>query len=217
MRLIQLMKHKLYPEEMETLYEVGDFTKEIMDRDFDVKDGNWYVDGEGWLVGENRKCSAAMCVTKEWYTGDILVEFDAATVAPATRDINVTWHGSWNEERNTREMGYVMGINGFWQGRIGFEKSPSYDVVILTELFNFKPGEVYHVTVGSLTMAPGLVKVFMAINDVIALEFKDSNPIDISKYGFVGLEAFCTRVKHKNLKIKRMKAHDDPKGYTPEF
>ena len=55
------------------------------------------------------------------------------------------------------------------------------------------------------------------VRDVVALEFKDSNPIDTSKYGFVGLEAFCTRVKHKNLKIKRMLAEDDPKGYTPEF
>ena len=98
MRLIQLMKKKLYPDEMETLFEVGDFTDEILAEHFDIKDGNWYVDGEGWLVGENRKCSAAMCVTKEWYTGDVLVEFDAATVAPATRDINVTFHGSWNEE-----------------------------------------------------------------------------------------------------------------------
>ncbi len=217
MRLIQLMKKKLYPDEMETLFEVGDFTDEILAEHFDIKDGKWYVDDEGWLVGENRKCSAAMCVTKEWYTGDILVEFDAATVAPATRDINVTFHGSWDEENNTRAMGYVFGLNGFWEGRIGFEKSPSYDTVILTQLFNFVPGEVYHITVGSVQLAPGVIKVFLAVNDVICLEFKDSHPLDTATYGFVGLEAFCTRVKHKNLKIKRLVATDDPKTYTPEF
>ena len=211
------MKKKLYPENMETLFEVGDFTNEILEEKFDIKDGKWWVDEEGWLVGENRKCSAAMCVTKEWFTGDILVEFDAATVAPATRDINVTWHGSWNDEKNTRANGYVMGINGFWEGRIGFEKSPSYNMVVLTQLFNFNPGEVYHVTVGSLTLAPGVVKVFMAINDIVALEIKEPDPLDTENYGFVGLEAFCTRVKHKNLKIKRLVAVDDPKTYTPEF
>ena len=32
--------------------------------------------------------------------GDVLVEFDAATILPATRDINVTWHGSWDDEKN---------------------------------------------------------------------------------------------------------------------
>ena len=216
-RLIQLMKKKLYPDEMETLFEVGDFTDEILEEKFLVKDGNWYVDDEGWLVGENRKCSAAMCITKEYFTGPILVEFDAATVAPATRDINVTFHGSWNEERNCRQNGYVFGLNGFWEGRIGFEKSPSYDTVILTQLFNFVPGEVYHITVGSLPIMPGVTKVFLAVNDVVCLEFKDPHPLDTENYGYVGLEAFCTRVKHKNLKIKRMTVVEDPKTYTPEF
>jgi hypothetical protein len=216
-RLIQLMKKKIYPDECETLFEVADFTDEIVAEHFEVKDGKWWVDEDGWLVGENKKCSAAMCVTKAWYTGDVLVEFDAATVAPATRDINITFHGSWNEESNTREMGYVFGLNGFWEGRIGFEKSPRYDTVILTQLFNFVPGEVYHITVGSTTIAPGVIKVFLAVNDVICLEFKDSHPLDTSKYGFVGFEAFCTRVKHKNLKIKRLTVVEDPKTYTPEF
>ena len=217
MRLIQLMKKKLYPDECETLFEVSDFNDELLNEHFLVKDGKWWVDDEGWLVGENPKCSPAMCITKEWYRGDILVEFDAATVAPATRDINVTWHGSWDEEKNTRANGYVMGINGFWEGRIGFEKSPSYDMVVLTQLFKFNPGEVYHVTVGNFEIAPGVVKVFMAINDVIALEIKDPSPLDVVNFGFVGFEAFCTRVKHKNLKIKRLEIVDDPKTYTPEF
>lgn len=217
MRLIQLMKKKVYPDEQEILFEVGDFTDEILKEKFDIKDGNWYVDEDGWLVGENRRCSAAMCVTKEQFTGDILVEFDAATVAPATRDINVTIHGSWNEENNTRANGYVFGLNGFWEGRIGFEKSPSYDTVILTQLFNFVPGEVYHITVGSVTLDTGVIKVFLAVNDVICLEFKDSHPLDTENFGFVGLEAFCTRVKHKNLKVKRLVTVPDPKTYTPEF
>lgn len=217
MRLIQLMKKKLYPDDCETLYEVGDFTDEILERDFEIKDGKWWVDEDGWLVGENRKCSDAMCATREWYTGDVLVEFDAATVAPATRDINVTWHGSWNDEKNTRANGYVMGINGFWEGRIGFEKSPLYDMGVLTQLFKFEPGRVYHITVGNFYVAPGIIKVFLAIDDVIALEIADPAPLDVENFGFVGFEAFCTRVKHKNLKIKRLTVVDDPKTYIPEF
>ncbi len=158
-----------------------------------------------------------MCVTKKNYTGDLLIEFDATTVAPATRDINITWHGSWNENTNTRDMGYVMGINGFWEGRIGFEKSPSYDLIVLTELFQFEPGMVYHISVGSFALPTGAVRVFMAIDDVVALEITDPAPIDISKYGFVGFEAFCTRVKYKNLRIMRLSLTDDYKTYTPEF
>ncbi len=108
-------------------------------------------------------------------------------------------------------------MNGFWEGRVGFEKSPSYDTVILTQMFNFEPGRVYHITVGNLPIGENAVKVFIAIDDVIALEFKDSHPLDVNTYGFVGLEAFCTRVKHKNLKIKHLAVVEDPKTYTPEF
>ena len=216
MRHIQLMKKKVFPERAETLFEINDFNSQSISDLFDIKGGNWYSE-DGWLIGENRECSAAMCVTRSTFTGDLLVEFDAATVAPATRDINVTWHGSWNEETNTREMGYVMGINGFWEGRIGFEKSPKYDLLVLTELFRFEPGKIYHVTVGSFALPSGAVRIFMAIDDVVALEITDPDPIDINAYGFVGLEAFCTKVKYKNLKVKRLEITDDYKTYTPQF
>ena len=210
------MKKRVYPESLKILFEANKIDEKTLVEDFTVKGGKWYTE-DGWLIGENRECSAAMCITKQTYTGDLLIEFDAATVSPATRDINVTWHGSWNEQTDTRDMGYVMGINGFWEGRIGFEKSPKYDLLVLTELFNFIPGKVYHVTVGSFSLPCGSVRVFMAIDDTVALEITDPDPIDITKYGFVGLEAFCTKVKYKNIQIKRLDLADDYKTYTPEF
>lgn len=216
MNKIQLMKKRIYPENLDTLFELSDFNTDTVNKYFDIKCGKWYTE-DGWLVGENRECSAAMAITKEYFTGDLLIEFDAATVAPATRDINVTWHGSWNEEANTREMGYVMGVNGFWEGRIGFEKSPKYDLLVLTELFKFEPGKIYHITVGSFSLSSNSVRVFMAIDGVVALEITDPAPIDTSIYGFVGFEAFCTKVRYKNLKIKRLELTDDYKTYTPEF
>lgn len=216
MRIIQLMKKIVYPEKMNVLFEANNIDEDIIAKDFLVKGGRWYAE-DGWLVGENRECTAAMCVTKQIFTGDLLVEFDAATVAPATRDINITWHGSWNEETNTRDVGYVMGINGFWEGRIGFEKSPEYDLLVLTELFKFEPGRIYHITVGSFNLPSNNVRVFMAIDGVVALEITDPDPIDTSIHGFVGFEAFCTKVKYKNLKIKRLQITDDYKTYTPEF
>ena len=41
--------------------------------------------------------------------------------------------------------------------------------------------------------------------------------IDTDKYGKVGLESFCTKVKYKNLKVKRIEVVDDWKTYQPEF
>ena len=205
------MKKRLYPESMETLLECADFTDSFINDNLLIKCGRWYVE-DGWLVGENRECSADMIVTKESFTGDILVEFDAATVLPASRDINVTIHGNWDTEKNCRDIGYVFGLEGFWEGYVGFERSPDYNFLVLTDLLDFKPAEIYHITVGNMANT-----FFLFVNEKLAFQITDPNPYDVNAYGFVGFEAFCTKVKYKNLKIKRLTAIDDWKTYTPEF
>lgn len=209
--MIQLMKKRMFPEKMEVLYD-RPFTPESLAEDFEVKGGEWYVDEEGWLIGANRENSAAMVMSKGEYFGDVLVEFDAATVLPATRDINVTWHGSWDEELNRRDVAYVAGIQGWWQGMVGFEKSPKYDLLCQTKLFDFEPGKVYHMTVGNIGS-----DLFVVIDGVVALEINDPDPIDFEKYGRIGLEAYCTKVKYSNLKVKRVTWENTAKPYDPEF
>ena len=209
--MIHLRRHALYPERMETLYDTP-FTAESRERDFDIKDGKWYVDEEGWLIGENPNSSAAMVFTKADYFGDVLVEVDASTVLPATRDINVTIHGSWNEEKNTRDKGYVYGLEGWWQGMVGFEQSPEYDLVVNSKLLDFKPGKTYHIVIGNIGN-----DTFMAVDGVVALNVRSANPIDTEKYGKIGFEAFCTKVRYKNFKINRLEAVEDFEPYRPEF
>ena len=85
-----------------------------------------------------------MVISKGDYFGDILLEFDAATILPATRDIDLMIHGSWNEETNERDVAYVAGIQGWWQGMVGFEKSPDFKLNCGTKLLNFEPGRTYH-------------------------------------------------------------------------
>ena len=209
--MIQLIRSQLFPEEMEILYR-RDFTPATLAEDFEIKGGRWYVNDEGWLVGENRENSAAMVMSKGEYFGDVLVEFDAATVLPATRDINVTWHGEWDEVNNCRGVAYVAGIEGWWQGMVGFEKSPVGDYFVNTKLLDFVPGRVYHLTVGNIGS-----DIFVAVDGVLALEIRDPQPIDYMKYGRIGFEAYCTRVKYKNLTVRRAVAVDCFKPYEPEF
>ena len=196
---------------MELLYSAN-FTPELLKQDFEIKGGKWYVDNEGWLIGENRENYAAMVMSKAEYFGDVLLEFDAATVLPATRDINVTWHGEWDEEKNARGIAYVAGLEGWWHGMVGFEKSPVSNYFVNTKLLNFVPGKTYHMTVGNIGR-----DIFIAVDNVMALELYDPDPIDIMKYGKIGFEAYCTRVKYRNLKIKRAVAVDCFKPYDPEF
>ena len=209
--MIQLMRKRIFPEEMEILYD-RPFTPESLAEDFEIKGGEWYVDEDGWLIGANRENSAAMVMSKAEYFGDVLVEFDAATVLPATRDINVTWHGSWDDEKNRRDVAYVAGIEGWYQGLVGFEKSPKYDLLVQPKLFPFEPGRVYHMTVGNIGN-----DLFIAIDGVLALEIHDPDPIDIMKYGRIGFEAYCTKVKYRDVKVRRVTYIDVAKPYDPEF
>ncbi len=209
--MLQLIKSRLYPETMEVLYSKA-FSPEMIAEDFEIKGGKWFVNEEGWLVGENRENSAAMIMSKGEYLGDVLIEFDAATVLPATRDINVTWHGQWDEEKNERGIAYVAGLEGWWQGMVGFEKSPDYTFYCNTKLLNFVPGKVYHMTVGNIGN-----DIFICVDGVVALEIHDPDPIDINKYGRIGFEAYCTRVKYKNLVIRKAVAEECYKPYDPEF
>ena len=92
--MIQLIRRQIFPETMEILYD-KEFTTENLTENFEIKGGKWYVDEEGWLVGENRENSAAMVISKDDYFGDVLLEFDAATILPA-RFASISMPRFWN-------------------------------------------------------------------------------------------------------------------------
>ena len=60
--MIQLMRKRIFPEEMEILYD-RPFTPESLAEDFEIKGGAWHVAEDGWLIGANRENSAAMVMS----------------------------------------------------------------------------------------------------------------------------------------------------------
>ena len=207
---MQLMKKIIDPDTMEILYDAP-FTKENFARDFEIRDGNWYVE-DGWLIGESRKNFASMAILKENFFGPVCLDFYAKVLPPCTHDINCMWSGSWNEETNTRDIAYVAGIGGWWDGKIGFEKSPEYKLNCGTKMFQFEPGKVYHMQCGSIGG-----HVFVIVDGQLAIEATDPDPIDQSKFGRIGFEAYCTRVAYTNFKIRRASYTEENTAYIPEF
>ena len=207
---MNLMKKRIEPDNMEVLFEAS-FTEECFARDFEVHDGNWYVK-DGWLIGESRRNFASMALLKESFYGPVCLDFYAKVLKPCTHDINCMWSGSWNEETNTRALAYVAGIGGWWDGKIGFEKSPEYKLNCGTKLFDFEPGRVYHMQCGSIGG-----HVFVIVDGRLAIEATDPDPIDQQKYGRIGFEAYCTRVAFTDFKVRRVTFEEDPTSYIPEF
>lgn len=207
---VKLMHKIIDPDNMEILYNEP-FTPETFARDFEVRDGNWYVE-DGWLIGESRKNFASMALLKQSIYGPVCLDFYAKVLEPCTHDANCMWSGSWDEETNTRALAYVAGIGGWWDGKVGFEKSPDYKLNCGTKLLNFEPGRVYHMQCGSIGG-----HVFVVVDGQLAIEATDPDPIDQQKYGRIGVEAYCTRVAYTDFKVRRADWEDAPMSYDPEF
>lgn len=205
-----LMKKRIDPDTMEILYDTP-FTPESFARDFEVRDGDWHV-RDGHLIGESRKNFASMAILRQSFYGPVCLDFYARVLAPCTHDINCMWSGSWDEASNTRALAYVAGIGGWWDGKVGFEKSPDYALNCGTKLMNFDPDHLYHMQCGSIGG-----HVFVIVDGRLAIEATDPDPIDQSAYGRIGFEAYCTRVAITDFKIRRATYEPLSPQYEPEF
>lgn len=207
---MNLMRKRIDIDTMEILWDKP-FTQDMFDAEFEVRDGSWRVE-DGWLIGESRKNFASMAIMKENFFGPVCLDFYAKVQAPCTHDINCMWSGSWNEETNTRALAYVAGIGGWWDSKVGFEKSPEYKLNCGTKLIDFDPEHEYHMQCGSIGG-----HVFVVVDGKLAIEATDPDPIDQSLFGRVGFEAYCTCVAYRDLKIRRATYVEIPAWYDPEF
>ena len=208
--MIRLMHKSIDPDTMPVLYDTP-FTPEAFSQDFEIRDGNWYVQ-DGWLIGESSRNFASMAIMRESFYGPVCLDFRARVLPPCTHDINCMWSGSWDEATNTRSLAYVAGIGGWWDGKVGFEKSPEYKLNAGTKLLNFQPERTYHMQCGSIGG-----HVFVVVDGQLAIEATDPDPIDQERYGRVGFEAYCTRVAITDFKVRRAVWKDLKEMYDPEF
>ena len=208
--MLYLMRKEIDHDNSRVIYDEV-ITEETLKRDWNIYNGDWWVE-KGWLTGRNPNNCPSMVVSKGDFPGNVMVEFEAKTVLPSTHDINFMWSGSWDKEKNERDVAYVIGVQGWWEGKVGFEKSPDYKLNVATKLFNFEPGKTYHIMGGSIDG-----HCFVFIDGKLALEVTDPDPIDTEKCAKVGFEAYCSHIQIKNIKIRQIKWNARELSYTPEF
>jgi len=207
---MELIGKRVDLDNLETLYDEP-FTEESVARDFDVRSGEWSVK-DGWLTGKNPLNAPGMIISRAKYYGDVVLDFRARTVLPSTHDIDVMWNGSWDFDTNTRGTAYVAGLAGWWEGKVGIEKSPEYTFYVATKLLPFEPGRTYHIQCGSVNG-----HIFVVVDGVLALETTDPSPIDVSKHGTIGFEAYASNMQVTDFKVKRAAFTVTKKEYPPEF
>lgn len=182
---------------------------ELFDRKWNVQSGEWRVEGD-WLTGK-KQTGSGLLLSRDDYPGDVMIECEARTVLPSTHDIDFMWNATWDMEKEGRTA-YIVGIQGWMEGKAGFEKLPDYRLVATTPLFNFQPGHLYHVMVGSIQG-----HCFLFLDGKLIIEMTDPNPIDSQKHAKIGLEVYGSHIQIRNLKVRQIAWRPRHMSYTPEF
>lgn len=186
-------------------------SEQMFARDWRIYSGEWWLDGE-WICGRNPENNPGMIVSTRDFPGNVLVDFEARTVLPSTHDINFMWNGSWDETLNRRDVAYVMGLEGWWDGKVGFEKSPEYKLMAGTPLFDFAPGRTYRLQGGSING-----HCFLFVDGRLVLEVMDPEPIDSRRYARIGFEAYASHIQIRNIQVRSLQWQPHPLHYEPEW
>jgi hypothetical protein len=176
-----------------------------------VYGGEWKVNGE-WLEGINPLNEPGMLFLKGEYPGNVMVDIEARTVLPSRHDIDVMWNGCWDDAKNARGAAYVAGLQGWYEGKVGVEKSPDYKLVAGTPLFPFEPGRIYHLQAGSVDG-----HCFVFVDGRLLLEVTDPDPLDNQKYNRVGFEAYASHIQIGKIKVWGIEWQPRSQSYAAEF
>ena len=207
---MHIMRKQIHLDKSELLCSPT-LSPETLQTDWRVYGGAWSVE-DGWLTGKNPDNCPGMIIHRGDFPGNVMVDFEARTVLPCTHDIDFMWNGSWDEATDQRGLAYVGGLEGWWGGKVGIEKSPEYKLNALTPLFSFEPGRIYHIQGGSIDG-----HCFVFADGKLAIELTDPDPIDSSRYAKIGFEAYCSHIQIRNVKIWRLAWEPVEASYIPEF
>lgn len=185
-------------------YKPGDDWQEY----FEVKLGEWSVQ-DGYLIGREPGNFGGILFSKESYAHDIIFSFTMKAVLPATRDLNAVFCAHWDEEINYLGNAYVIGLNGWYEGKSGIERSPETGLRSLTGTYHYTPGTEVRITTGIIEGHS-----FLYADDELVSELIDPHYIS---GGHVGFSPYSTMLAIKDIEVRRAVYEPFEQSYEPEF
>lgn len=208
MKDIKLLGKKILMDQSPVLFS---YQPDESWRDFwEPKSGTWSYEN-GYLIGEEKGNFGGILFSKEAFEGDVLFSFTIGTVLPATRDVNAVFCAKWDETTDYLGDSYVCGLNGWYEHKSGIERNVGYgsNLYSTTSAYQYKPGAEVRMTAGSIGG-----HTFMVVDDVLISELIDPMPITD---GHVGFSAYCTKLKIKDIEVRRITWEEFSQEYDPEF
>lgn len=173
-----------------------------------VMAGDWRMEN-GWLIGTENGNKGGILFSRESFDKNVMLSFTAATVLPATRDVNAVYCAHWDEKTDYLADSYVCGLNGWYDGKSGIERNLTSNLYSTTSLYQYIPGTEVRMTAGAIDG-----HIFMVVDGKLVTELIDPSPI---KGGHVGFSPYCTILKIKDIEIREIYWEKQKQHYDPEF
>lgn len=173
-----------------------------------VMGGDWEY-RDGWLIGKETGNNGGILFSKQEFESDVMMIFTAATVLPATRDVNAVYCAHWNYEIGYLGESYVVGLNGWFEEKSGIERNSNNGIYATTSLYHYVPGQNVRICTGAISGHN-----FLIVDDELITELIDPNPIS---GGHVGFSPYCTQLRIKDIEIRKIYWEERMQSYEPEF
>lgn len=176
--------------------------------EWDALGGKWYFE-DGYLIGSEPENKGGILLSKQSFDKDVMLSFTAASVLPATRDVNAVYCTTWNEETNYLKTAYISGIGGWYEDKCGIERFPEDGLRALNPLYHYEPGKEVRITTGAIQGHN-----FLIVDGKLVQELIDPNPIS---GGRVGFSPYSTKLKIKDIEVREIYWEERVQTYKPEF
>ena len=206
MEKISLLGKTIYPEKSPLLLK---YNPSDNWRDYWMPMGGEWEFRDGWLIGTERGNKGGILFSRESFDGNVMMSFTAATVLPATRDVNAVYCAHWDKETDYLGESYVCGLNGWYDGKSGIERNNATGLYATTSLYRYEPGSEVRITCGAVDG-----QNFLIADGKLICELIDPNPI---KGGHVGFSPYTTKLKIKDIEVREIYFEDIIQKYDPEF
>ena len=206
MNEISLLGKKIYMDKSPLLLKYS--PDEDWQKYWKVMAGDWRMEN-GWLIGTENGNKGGILFSRENFDKNVMLSFTAATVLPATRDVNAVYCAHWDEKTDYLADSYVCGLNGWYDGKSGIERNLTSNLYSTTSLYQYIPGTEVRMTAGAIDGHN-----FMVVDGKLVTELIDPSPI---KGGHVGFSPYCTILKIKDIEIREIYWEKQKQHYDPEF
>lgn len=206
MNEISLVGKKIYMDKSPLLLKYS--PDEDWQKYWQVMAGDWRMEN-GWLIGTENGNKGGILFSRESFDKNVMLSFTAATVLPATRDVNAVYCAHWDEKTDYLADSYVCGLNGWYDGKSGIERNLTSNLYSTTSLYQYIPGTEVRMTAGAIDGHN-----FMVVDGKLVTELIDPSPI---KGGHVGFSPYCTILKIKDIEIREIYWEKQKQHYDPEF